>query len=227
MKLSDQQKRLCEHVINVFESGSVEGNYAAISIYADGPHGVKQVTYGRSQTTEYGNLEELIELYVNSNGLYSAQLKPYLAKIGVTPLLDDAAFKQLLRDAAKKDPLMRKVQDEFFDKRYFQPAMAWANAGGFTQPLSALVIYDSFIHSGSIPDFLRKRFPATLPVKNGVEKDWIKQYVDTRHEWLSQHSKKILQGTIYRTQCFKNEIARDNWALAKVPIVANGVNVMN
>jgi len=86
-------------------------------------------------------------------------------------------------------------------------------------------VYDSFIHSGSIPDFLRKRFPATLPVKNGVEKDWIKQYVDTRHEWLSQHSKKILQGTIYRTQCFKNEIARDNWALAKVPIVANGVNV--
>ncbi|MDP3902999.1 MAG: chitosanase [Methylococcaceae bacterium] len=227
MKLSDQQKRLCEHVINVFESGSVEGNYAAISIYADGPHGVKQVTYGRSQTTEYGNLEELIELYVNSNGLYSAQLKPYLAKIGVTPLLDDATFKQLLRDAAKKDPLMRKVQDEFFDKRYFQPAMAWANAGGFTQPLSALVIYDSFIHSGSFPDFLRKRFPARLPVKNGVEKDWIKQYVDTRHEWLSQHSKKILQATIYRTQCFKNEIARDNWALAKIPIVANGVNVID
>lgn len=157
MKLSDQQKRLCEHVINVFESGSIEGNYAAISIYADGPHGVKQVTYGRSQTTEYGNLEELIEMYVNSNGLYSAQLKPYLAKIGVTPLLDDATFKQLLRDVAKKDPLMGKVQDEFFDKRYFQPAMAWANAGGFTQPLSALVIYDSFIHSGSIPDFLRKR----------------------------------------------------------------------
>jgi chitosanase len=227
MKLSDQQKRLCEHVINVFESGSIEGDYAAISIYADGPNGIKQVTYGRSQTTEYGNLEELLELYVNSNGLYSAQLKPYLAKIGVTPLLDDATFKQLLRDAAKKDPLMRKVQDEFFDKRYFQPAMAWASAGGFTQPLSALVIYDSFIHSGSIPDFLRKRFPAALPVKNGVEKDWIKQYVDTRHEWLSQHSKKILQATIYRTQCFKNEIARDNWALAKIPIVANGVNVVD
>jgi len=209
MKLTDQQKRLCEQVINVFESGSVEGNYAAISIYADGPHGMKQVTYGRSQTTEYGNLEDLIEMYVKANGLYSPQLKPYLDKIGVTPLMDDAAFKQLLRDAAKKDPLMRKVQDEFFDKRYFQPAMAWADTGGFTHPLSALVIYDSFIHSGSIPDFLRKRFPVVLPVKNGVEKDWIKQYVDARHLWLSQHSNKILQRTIYRTQCFKNEIARE------------------
>lgn len=225
MKLTDQQKRLCEQVINVFESGSVDGNYAAVSIYADGPHGMKQVTYGRSQTTEYGNLENLIDMYANSNGLYSAQLKSYLPNIGVTPLIDDAVFKQLLRDAGKKDPVMRKVQDDFFDKRYFQPAMAWADAGGFTLPLSALVIYDSFIHSGSIPDFLRKRFPAMLPAKNGAEKEWIKQYVDVRQRWLSQHSNKILQRTIYRTQCFKNEISRDNWSFTKLPIVANGVNV--
>ena len=225
MKLTDQQKRICEQVINVFESGSVDGNYAAISIYADGPHGMKQVTYGRSQTTEYGNLEELIELYVSSNGLYSAQLKPYIAKIGVTPLTDDTLFKQLLRDAGKKDPVMRKAQDDFFDKRYFQPAMAWADAGGFKLPLSALVIYDSFIHSGSIPDFLRKRFAAVLPTKNGSEKEWIKQYVNVRQEWLAQHSNKILQRTIYRTQCFNNEITRDNWAFDKLPLVANGVNV--
>jgi len=225
MKLTDQQKRICEQVINVFESGSVEGNYSAISIYADGPHGMKQVTYGRSQTTEYGNLEELIELYVNSNGLYSAQLQPYLAKLGVTALTDDAVFKQLLRDAGKKDPLMRKAQDDFFEKRYFQPAMAWADAGGFTLPLSALVIYDSFIHSGSIPDFLRKRFTAALPAKGGREKEWITQYVDVRQEWLSQHSNKILQKTIYRTQSFKNEIARANWNFTILPIIANGMAV--
>ncbi len=225
MKLTEQQKRICEQVINVFESGSLAGNYSAISIYADGPHGARQVTYGRSQTTEYGNLEDLVDIYVARKGTYSEALKPYLAKIGITPLVADAQFKQLLRDAGKKDPLMRVCQDDFFDKRYFKPAMAWAEANGFTSPLSALVIYDSFIHSGGILPFLRKRFPATTPENNGKEKIWVQQYIDVRHAWLAEHTNKILQKTVYRTQCFKNEIARNNWDLKLTPIHANGVAV--
>jgi chitosanase len=35
----------------------------------------------------------------------------------------------------------------------------------------------------------------------------------------------VLQNTVYRTQCFKREIARDNWDLSQVPIDAHGVNV--
>jgi hypothetical protein len=35
-----------------------------------------------------------------------------------------------------------------------------------------------------------------------------------------------LQNTVYRTQCFKREIARDNWDLSQVPINANGVKVV-
>jgi len=58
---------------------------------------------------------------------------------------------------------MRQVQDVFFDKRYFQPAMTWADSNGFALPLSALVIYDSFVHSASILGFLRKRFPEEPP----------------------------------------------------------------
>ena len=59
-----------------------------------------------------------------------------------------------------------RVQDDFFDKRYFQPAMAWGEDKGFSLPLSALVIYDSFIHSGSILYSLRQ--PLTdLPPANG------------------------------------------------------------
>jgi hypothetical protein len=71
MNLTDQQKRICEQVVNVFETGSVEGNYGAIAIFPDGPHGARQVTYGRSQTTEYGNLEELVQLYVDKHGQFS------------------------------------------------------------------------------------------------------------------------------------------------------------
>lgn len=225
MNLTSKQKLICEQIINVFETGSTKGNYAAISIFHDGPNHIRQVTYGRSQTTEYGNLEELIQMYVDSNGLYSQQLRPYIPKIGVSPLVEDETFKQLLKDAGKKDPVMCTVQDTFFDKRYFQPAMKWADDNGFTLALSALVIYDSFIHSGSIKDFLRKRFSAVPPKKGGDEKTWISQYVDVRHDWLATASNPELHPTVYRTQCFKNEIARNNWDLSQLPINANGVRV--
>ena len=225
MNLTDKQKLICEQIINVFETGSTRGNYAAISIFRDGPNGIRQVTYGRPQTTEYGNLEELIEMYVERNGIDSAQLQPYLPKIGVTPLVDDGTFKQLLKHAGANDPVMRSAQDVFFDKRYFQPAMKWADDNGLTLALSALVIYDSFIHSGSILPFLRKRFAAVPPNKGGDEKTWINQYVDARHQWLATASNPDLHPTVYRTQCFKDQMAKDNWDLSQLPIKANGVPV--
>ena len=226
MNLTPLQKSICEHVVNVFETGSIQGDYSAIATFADGPHGVRQVTYGRSQTTEYGNLEELVQMYVDSHGTFSEQLRPFVAKIGVTPLVDDDQFKQLLKDAARNDAVMRQVQDVFFDKRYFQPAMEWADDNGFTLPLSALVVYDSHVHSGGIPGFLRKRFPATPPARGGDEKTWIKQYVDVRQAWLANHENEILRKTVYRTQCFKHEIDRNNWDLSQLPITAHGVDVM-
>ena len=225
MNLTTQQKRICEQVINVFETGSVEGNYAAIATFADGPHKMRQITYGRSQTTEYGNLDQLLERYVEANGTYSAPLQSYIALCGVKPLVDDDTFKQLLRDAGKNDPLMRQIQDDFFDELYFKKAIQWAEDNGFLMPLSALVIYDSYIHSGSIPGFLRKRFPEALPAKNGDEKRWIEQYVDARQNWLATASNQILHATVYRTRCFKNEIEKNNWELSELPIDANGVSV--
>jgi len=225
MNLTEKQKRICIQVVNVFETSSIQGDYGNITVYPDGPNKMRQVTFGRSQTTEYGNLEELVEMYVDSGGIYSAQLKPYLPKIGVTPLADDKIFQQYLKDAGKNDPLMKQVQDEFFDKRYFKPAMAFMDQNGFTLPLSALVIYDSQVHSGGILSFLRKRFPAKTPVNGGDEKTWIIQYVDTRRDWMANHSDTLLRKTVYRMDCFKREIVRNNWDLSIVPINANGMNV--
>jgi chitosanase len=225
MNLTPQQKRICVQVINVFETGSVQGDYSSISIFPDGPGKIRQITYGRSQTTEYGNLDELIQMYVDANGTQSSQLRPYLEKVGVTALVDDSQFKQLLRDAGKNDTKMRETQDAFFDSRYFQPAIAWADENGFTLPLSALVVYDSFIHSGSVPEFLRKRFRERAPAKGGNEKTWVQQYVDTRSNWLANHSNAVLHPTVYRTQCFNQEISTGNWGLSQLPIKANGVNV--
>ena len=139
--------------------------------------------------------------------------------------MDDHVFLDLLKDAGKNDPIMRKAQDDFFDKRYFQPAMKWADNNGFTLPLSALVIYDSFIHSGSVPDFLRKHFTAKTPKNGGDEKTWISQYVDARQNWLATASNPVLHTTVYRTKCFKGEIAKGDWDLTQLPIDAHGVKV--
>lgn len=225
--LTPEQHAICERVLNVFETGSVQGNYAAISIFADGPGNRRQITYGRSQTTEYGNLPELVRMYVDSGGLFSSDLREFVPLVGhfETPLVDNSRFKDLLRRAGAQDPVMRQTQDVFFDRRYFQPAMKWAGDNGFTHALSALVIYDSFIHSGSIRSELRAKFAEVPPAQGGNEKVWIRSYVDVRHRWLLHHPRPAVRASAYRTRDLTREIARGNWDLSMLPIMANGVPV--
>lgn len=223
MELSPEQKLFIEQVVNVFETGRKDGDYAGIATLRDGPNKIRQITYGKSQTTEYGNLGELLKMYVAKGGYYADDFKPYLAKIGVRPLTDDQHFRQLLKDAAIKDTLMHKAQDEFFDEKYFKPAMQRAKDLGFKLPLSALVIYDSFIHSGGVLGFLRNRFSELPPSMGGDEKEWVRQYVGVRHEWLKNHSNPVLPPTIYRTKFFKDQIERGNWGLQSRGMKLQGV----
>ena len=225
MNLSSKQKSLITKVINVFESGKPAGNYGIIAIFEDGPGDIRQITYGRSQTTEYGNLGKLVKNYANANGIYSNKLKPYVDKVGVTALTDDDTFKGLLKKAGNEDPVMRTVQDVFFDEVYYKPAMKWATDKGFILPLSALVIYDSFIHSGSILSVIRNTFPETVPANGGNEIEWTTAYVNARHKWLANHSREAVRKTTYRTKCFKEEIARGNWPLTLLPVNANGTKI--
>ena len=225
MILSPQQKSIVERVINAFETGSANGNYSAIAIFKDGPHDIPQITYGRSQTTEFGNLRELVQDYVNAAGKFSTDLEPFADKIGSVPLTDNVAFKNLLRRAGKEDPVMARVQDTFFDRRYFTPAMKWAVDNGFALPLSGLTIYDSFIHSGSILWIIRQAFPENPPTSGGDEKAWTAAYVKARNNWLASNRRPVVQKTVYRTACLLREIGRDNWDLSLTPIDANGVSV--
>jgi len=221
----DSKKTLIQKIVNVFESGSAEGKYDTLVIYDDGVNNTHQITYGRSQTTEQGNLLQLIEMYVENNGKYAADFVPYLEKIGSESLVDDENFKRLLKEAAQKDKMMKDTQDTFFDQFYWQPAVEFGKRNNFKLSLSMLVIYDSYIHSGSIPMFLRKRFKELTPVNGGDEKKWIESYIDVRHQWLKYHEKPILRKTIYRTQVFINEMERGNWNLEKLPIDVNGMKV--
>jgi len=225
MNLSPTQRRVIERIVNAFETGSAEGDYGAISVYSDGPHGIRQITYGRSQTTEYGKLRLLVQRYVDAGGIYSSDLALYAGDVGSIPLTDDLAFRSLLRRAGREDPVMREVQDAFFEEEYFLPALAWADQHGFESALSALVIYDSFIHSGSILWLIRASFPESPPSHGGKERKWTREYVEARHKWLAAHPRAIVRKTIYRTRCFKRKIERGNWNLALMPIRANGVAV--
>ncbi len=223
-------KKKIEQVINAFETGSAEGNYATLvklRDYNDPETNTRivQVTFGRSQTTEFGHLKSLVEDYIDNNGVRANELKPFLSRIGKKPsLATDDNFCNTLKDAGKNDPIMKVSQDQLFDAKYYQPAFGWFSENGFTLPLSLLVIYDSKIHSGSILPFLRKKFSTVVPASGGNEKEWITNYVNARHNWLANHSDSLLRKTVYRTECFKEQLLHNNWDLTQT-INANGVKI--
>jgi len=119
---------------------------------------------------------------------------------------------------------MKDTQDEFFKEYYLKPAVDWFKKAGFVYPLSLLVVYDSFIHSGGILTKLRKKFPEMLPAAGGDEKAWITSYVTVRKYWLKEAQNPILRKTIYRMEAFQEAIVLDNWNMDK-PINAHGIKI--
>lgn len=222
MTIADKKVKI-QSILNVFETGSIKGDYANISIFADGPNNMRQITYGKSQTTEWGALPILVRDYINNNGKYANELKPYADKLGKVSLVDDKNLLDALKRAGS-DPIMLTTQDAFFDKQYWNPAYKFAIDNKFELPLSGLVIYDSYIHSGSIPGFLRNRFPETVPANGGNEKAWVVKYLETRKSWLATHSRPILRKTVYRVNNMLAAVKDNNWTLEK-SFNANGIVV--
>jgi chitosanase len=218
MNLTKDQVLKIIKIVYAFESGT---DYSTVTIERDGDGGMLQISYGAAQVTEYGLLRELLEDYIERAGVYSDRIKAYLPRVGVKTLTGDLNFRNLLHNAGKYDPVMQEVQDQFFYDKYFTPALDWAKKHQFTLPLSMLVIFDSYIHSGCMLEFLRNRFSETTPKLGGNEKNWIKCYVDVRHEWLRTHTKKILNNCVYRTQTFKNIMEDNDWYIVGA-INANG-----
>lgn len=220
--MSDVKTKI-EQIVNYFESGSKNGDYSCISLYEDGPNQMKQITYGKSQTTEWGNLRDLIEMYINNGGEHASFFASYVSTIGVNSLVVNRNFITLLKRASQ-DPIMHSTQDEFFDKHYWQPAKTWYEKNGFKTNLAMLVIYDSFIHSGSILKFLRDKFSERVPANGGDEQRWIFEYCTARFKWLDNHSNPILRKTVYRVDNFLTAIKESNWDLSRT-FVANGEEI--
>ena len=225
MVISAAQKRIIERVINCFETASADGKYDCITLLDDDPRGRKQVTFGRSQVTEFGQLGNLLDLYFSRGGMYTKQLIRYRLRIKDGSLAKDKAFHQLLKDSTRNDPKMRECQDYLFDQAYYIPAKKWCEANGFTEPLSLLTTYDSFIHSGKIRDDIRDDFPERVPKDGGRERVWIEQYLVARRNWLDRHKNPILHKTTYRMESLLDLVESANWDLSKKPIKAHGIIV--
>lgn len=218
MNITSSQKRAIEQFVNVFETGTPDGNYSQVVVYPDAPGGAKQITYGRSQLTEHsGNLRKLLEDY---DGVYAQELKAFIPKLRGN-LHENGEFKSLLR-LAGKDAKMQLCQDRLFDERYYAPAFAWASKYGFKDALSLLVIYDSFVHSGRMRDSLLAKVEERLPCDDGDEHDWIELYVHERRNWLANHSNELLQRTVYRMDEIRKQIDLGNWDLMQRPIQVRG-----
>ena len=218
------KKNKIQAIVQVMETGSVKPRYDYLVVMDDGPNEIAQITYGKLQTTEYGNLAKLVGVYMSKEGLYDAELEPFLHCIGKMPLSSNEQFKSVLRKAGKMDPAMWSAQDDFFDDVYWSPAKKWFDLNGFKEELSMLIIFDSFIHSGGILSLLRRRFPECPPVAGGSEHIWIAQYVEARHNWLQNHPNHLVMTSAYRTKDYLREINAGNWNLDKV-FYANGVRV--
>ena len=221
--MNELQKKTCLAIVNIFESGSIKGNYGSVTVMkGDSGH----LTYGRSQTTlGSGNLYPLLKGYCDApDAVHASDLHPYLDRVAAKDytLDSDATLKSILREAGQ-DPAMKREQDDFFERAFYKPAMAAAQTTGLQQPLSHAVVYDSHIQGGW--SHLSTQVNGAIGrVGNGhSEQQWIARYVEMRNAFLAA-GKPPLPTTTYRMQAFQLLMEQGNWLLT-LPLKVHGVSI--
>lgn len=218
-------KRIAQAIVNVFETGTPAGDYSACTILDDGAG----ISYGRSQSTDGGGaLDEIALRYVDARGRCSERLRPFLPRLAanetraLTPSPSPSTDPDLpswarelcaaLVDAGA-DPVMRTVQDQVFDERYWAPAASQCAAMYLSLPLSWAVVYDTAIQSGP-GGIARMRllFPEVPPARGGDERAWTRAYIAARRKWLTSRG-GIVAKTVYRSATFEVLVAANNWEL--------------
>jgi len=220
--ISELQKNTAQAIVNIFETGRIRGNYAAVTFHPQDPG---HLTYGRSQTTlASGNLYLLIKTYCDTlEAQFAALLKPYLAPLAQrdTMLDHDFELRKLLSKAAE-DCVMCDVQDRFFDQVYWSPAAKAAAHEGINTALGIAVVYDSYVHGSW--RLMRDRTNGAGLSPTADQREWIAKYVETRRKWLENHSIPLLQRTVYRMNTFQQLIDDKKWDLP-LPLRIRGVNI--
>lgn len=220
MSLTPTQARTIRAIVNLFETGSVLGDYGSVTVI---PGDSGHLTFGRSQTTlATGNLHKLIERYcANVGARLGARLAAWLPRLKAHDVTLDTEQKlhNLLR-ATADDPIMRETQDAFFDAKYFDPAVRTAERFGITQPLGIAVVYDSKVHGSW--ERIRDRVRGTPKMRG--ERAWIRDYVAARRDWLANHSRSDLRTTVYRMDALMRLIDQGLWSLP-LPLVVRDAEI--
>ncbi len=215
--LTATQSRTAQSIVNLFETSEVLGDYGKVTLI---PGDTGRLTFGRSQTTlGSGNLHGLLQRYCATGGArFGARLTPWLPGIEAREkrIDTDAKLHNLLR-ASADDPVMRDVQDAFFDEVYWRPAVRAAAREGIASALGPAGVYDGFVQGSW--KAMRDRTAAQVgDVAAAGERRWVATYVATRHAWLANHSRADLRATAYRMDAFQRLIDQGYWNL-ELPLV--------
>jgi len=221
--LTDLQKGAVQAIVNIFETGAPLGDYASVTLL-EGDTG--HLTYGRSQTTlASGNLYLLIKDYVDTeDAVFAEAQRPYLPRLEAIDLSldEDSDFHAILRKAGA-DPAMQRVQDAFFDRIFWAPAVRSAAYIDSTLALGMAVIYDSRIHGSwhAIRDRVIKEYGSLSDLG---EKTWMWRYVAHRRNWLATHDNTLLRKTVYRMDSMQTLMGSEKWDLS-LPFSVRGINI--
>lgn len=219
--LTDTQVRTIKGIVRVFEGGKPQGDYAALANHPDDPGGL---SFGACQATlNSGNLYALLREYCELDDATAAhEVRAYLPMLRdhSQSLNGDRVLHRALQETAK-DPAMQRLQEEFFNTRFWLPAKAYAESIGCTQALSFAVLYDSTVH-GSRDRLVQKTEDYAGRLRDKGEQVWIHEYLRKRKEWLGTRQSPLLRRTVYRPNAFASLIAQGNWSLA-LPLAVCGV----
>lgn len=214
--LTAQQRKTAQAIIQIFETGRLSAkSYGAVSNAVGDAGGL---SYGTHQVSLMsGNLYLLLRSYVDRGGVQAKRISPFLDRIADKDRAvgASAVLQSALRDAGS-DPIMKAVQDEYFDANFWRPSARDAQARKFVTPLAYALSFDGHIQGGW--GRIAPRVPNTLK-----EKDWCRTYVAERRRWLA-NGHGLVPKTVYRMDEFSKLIAANNWDL-KLPIVIRGVKI--
>jgi chitosanase len=222
LHLPATQAQAAKAMVNIFETGAVRGHYGAVTVL---PGDTGRLTYGRAQATlGSGNLHLLLDRYCATVGArFGGRLRAWLPALASRSAAADTDGKlhNLLR-ACADDPVMRDVQDAFFDEMYWEPAVRAAARLGIRSPLGVAVVYDSWVHGSWAA--LRDRTNAGGALEKVGEHEWVKRYVRLRREWLATHPNALLRQTVYRMDAFRGLLEQQAWGLP-LPLVVRGQEI--
>lgn len=218
LQVDDAQRLTIEQLTSIFENSTTEFQYAYVEDIGDGAG----ITCGRVGFTGK-ELELLVKRYAAAKGsapIALARWLPCLQKEGDHIMQDYSClypdFHGELRTRAFKreggfiaqfgfgkdwveaarDPIMRKVQDDYAYATYYLPAYRATKKAGLHTPLALALTYDTNIQMDSMNElirFARTKFLAahpagqkTYPITEAEELEWLGYYQAQRKFLLTR-----------------------------------------